>query len=116
MTSAIDRNPDMEKPDRLRPGILFRVFRAGHVAAIVWCAAMVVIAFYVRTPGKSRPGTHFAHDVSPTVLAVSFGLFVIGAAATAASKQARDSVCIKWTTCLAFALMILTLLLIVTGY
>lgn len=94
---------------------MYRVFRAGYITGVAWCAVMLIVAYYVWTPGKWRPGSIFTHDVAPRVLELSFSLFWIGAAWSLSSKQARDSISIKWSVCVAFAAFVLAQLIALSG-
>lgn len=100
-------------PARLRPRslILFESFRAAYAAAVSWWTVVLIVAFYVRTPGKSRAGTLFAHKVAPVTFAMGFGLFFIGAGWFMLSKRAEASTAIRWSIYIAFAVMVLALFL-----
>jgi len=104
-----------ESGNQTLTAMLFTAVRAGSVAAVVWCVCMLATAYYVWTPGKGRPGTYFARDVFPIVLAVSFALFILGAIWTAASNRAYDSRAVKWSVCIAFAVAVLAQWFSLTG-
>ncbi len=98
--------------DSARLSIHFRICRAAFVTAAVWCTATLASALYVRVPGKGRPGTFFSDDVAPTVLAVSFCLFFVGAIWCSSSVRARHSDAVKSCVYLAFTDMVLAQLLV----
>jgi len=104
-----------ESIQRIPNSRMFRAFRAAYIASVIWCAGMLMAAWSVWIPGKGRPGTYFARDTFPTILALSFSLFFVGALCSMLSRQAGASTCFKWSVCGAFALMILAQLFLATG-
>jgi len=94
---------------------MLRAFRAAYITAVSWCAGTLMTTWYVWIPGKGCPGTYFARDTFPTILALSFGLFFVGAMWSMLSRQARESASVKWSVCGAFAVMILAQLFLLTG-
>jgi hypothetical protein len=93
----------------------FVAFRAAYVTAVFWCAAALIVAWYVWVPHKGRPGTYFAHDTLPIASELSFVLFFVGGFWSMLSRQARNSACVKWSVYVAFAVMVLARIFSVAG-
>jgi hypothetical protein len=112
---ALSDSPIADSTRRTLKSGLFRAFRAAYITAVIWCAGTLMTAWYVWTPGKGRPGSYFARDTFPTVLALSVCLFIVGALWSMISRQARESRSVKWSVVGAFAIMILAELCLLTG-
>src|SRR4051812_4995063 len=98
----------MLRPIEKVPGSrAFLLLRAAYFAAVAWSAGTLAVAWSVWIPGKGRPGTYFARETFPTVLSLSFWLFVGGVFWSCRSPRAYDSVCVKWCVYIVFAVTVL---------
>ena len=47
---------------QLRRSLVYRCLQAAHVAAVLWCGAMLLVAGFIRTPFKLTQGSLVARE------------------------------------------------------